>query len=73
MAITINDLNEQHITLQGPTRISWWDEDEHVVFEGDPECDFGYWDEIEEEWANWPIEYIWAASDGLHIQIDREG
>ena len=72
--MTFNDMLEASVTLQGPTKVTSWFSDvgrEKVWYEGDPEHEFGF-PAIDEKWADYEIKYIWAASDGLHIEVEEE-
>ena len=76
MGITISDMLGQGVTIQGQARISYFDLDghdvvEHVLFEGEPDCELDYY-QLDEDWADWPITYMWAEAGCLRIELEKE-
>lgn len=70
MGITISDLQYQSVAIQGAVHISYFDEGEHVLLESQ-DIEFE-WGSISEEWADWPITYIFALDGVLRIELEKE-
>ena len=67
--MTINDLLEQGVGIQGPVRvIGVRDSCDHVYFEG-----LANWYLIvDEEWADADMTYLYSDSRGMSIEIEEE-
>lgn len=58
------------ITVQGAVRVSMWNDDtETVLFETEQTDDFGTGD-LEEEWEDLEVGYIFCVDNVLHIEVN---
>ena len=67
--MTINDLLEQGVGIQGPVRvIGVRDSCDHVYFEGLA----NWYLSVDEEWADTDMTYLYSDSRGMSIEIEEE-
>lgn len=58
------------VILQGNIRLSMWRDDTEIVLSTWEECEQLFTGEIEEEWEDLEVTYIFCPGDGfLHIEV----
>ena len=61
------------VVLQGNIRLSLWRDDTEIVLSTWEDCEQLFTGELEEEWEDLEITYIFCASDGyLHIEVKED-
>ena len=62
------------VNIQGNIRISMWVGDEEKIIATWENCDQLFTGEIEEEWEDLVVDYIFCPGDGwLHIEVKDRG
>lgn len=62
-----------NVTLQGNIRISMWVDDTEKVIATWENCQELYSGDIEDEWMDYVVKYIFCPDDGyLHIEVEEK-